>query len=105
MAKGSNSPEPFDEETYHKQQVWEGFLSKAVEAGNKAIDWFELADYVDDETVSESKLEQVYNERWQSAGDIVVAAYNFLWPEIESLAVKLGVPFEPEIFDIESKDY
>lgn len=102
MAKGNNTSEPFDEETYHKQLVWEDFLARSVEAGNKAIDWLELADYDDDETITEAKLEEIYNERWQTTGDVVVSTYNFLWPEIESLAVKLGVPFEPEIFDLES---
>lgn len=102
MAEGNHSAEPFDEETNHKQLVWEEFLAKAVEAGNKAIDWLELADYDDDETISDSELEDIYNERWKTTGDVVVSAYNFLWPEIESLAVKLGVPFEPEIFHLES---
>lgn len=100
MAKGKDSPEPFDEDTYHRQLVWEEFLQRAVEAGNRAIEYLNLEDYSDD-MVAESVLEEVYNERWQSAGDIVIAAYNFLWPEIESLAIKLGVPFEPEIMEID----
>lgn len=99
MAEGDYSSEPFDEETYHRQLVWEEFLQRAVEAGNKAIDYLELDDYAG-EMVAESVLEEVYNERWQSTGDIVMAAYNFLWPEIESLAIKLGVPFQPEIMEI-----
>jgi hypothetical protein len=99
MAKGKDSSEPFDEDTYHKQLVWEEFLQRAVEAGNKAIDWFDLADYAE-EMVAESVIEEVYNERWNSTGDVVMAAFNFLWPEIESLAIKLGVPFEPEIMEI-----
>lgn len=102
MAEGNYTSEPFDDETYHKQLVWENFLAKAVEAGNKAVDWLELADYADDEKVTEAELADIYDERWQSTGDVVVAAYNFLWPEIEALAIKLGVPFEPEIFDLES---
>ena len=99
MAEGDYSSEPFDEETYHRQLVWEEFLQRAVEAGNKAIDYLELDDYAG-EMVAESVLEEVYNERWQSTGDIVMAAYNFLWPEIESLAIKLGVPFQPKIMEI-----
>lgn len=102
MAEGNNTSEPFDDETRHKQLIWEEFLAQAVEAGNKAVDWLELADYDDDETVTDSELERIYNERWETTGDVVVSAYNFLWPEIESLAVKLGVPFEPEIFHLES---
>jgi hypothetical protein len=104
MAKGNYTSEPFDDETYHKQLVWEQFLQDAVEAGNKAIEWFDLADY-SEEMVSESELEEVYNERWQSTGDVVVAAYNFLWPEIEALAIKLGVPFQPEIGEIDGIEY
>lgn len=100
MAKGKYSPEPFDEETYHKQLVWEEFLERAVEAGNKAIEWFELEDYTD-QLISENELEEIYNERWRSTGDIIVSAYNFLWPEIESMATKLGVPFQPEIMEID----
>ena len=102
MTAGNYSAQPFDEGTNHKQLVWEEFLAKAIEAGNKAIEWLELEDYDDDETISDSELEEIYNERWQTTGDVVVSAYNFLWPEIESLAVKLGVPFEPEIFQLES---
>lgn len=105
MAEGNYSPEPFDEETQHKQLLWESFSTKAVEAANKAIEHLELADYADDETVTEQQLAEIYDERWQSAANIVVDAYNFIWPEIESLAIKLGVPFEPEVFDIEGKDY
>ena len=99
MAKGEYSSEPFDEDTYHKQLVWEEFLERAVEAGNKAIEWLELEDYAE-EMVAESVIEEVYNERWASTGDVVMSAYNFLWPEIESLAIKLGVPFQPEIMEI-----
>lgn len=100
MAEGNYTSEPFDEETYHKQLVWEEFLQRAVEAGNQAIGWLELEDYAE-KMVAESTLEEVYNERWASAGDIVMAAYNFLWPEVESLAIKLGVPFQPEIMEID----
>ena len=45
MAKGNYSPEPFDEETNHRQLVWEEFLVRSVEAANKAIEWLELAEY------------------------------------------------------------
>lgn len=100
MAKGNYSPEPFDEETAHKQLVWEEFLGRSVDAANKAIQWLELDDYVDRD-VSDDELEAVYAERWETTGDVVIAAYNFLWPEIESLAIKLGVPFQPEIGEIE----
>lgn len=103
MAKGKDSSEPFDENTYHRQLIWEEFLERAVDAGNKAIGWLELEDYADDGLVSESELEEIYNDRWRTTGDIVVAAYNFLWPEIESMATKLGVPFEPEIMEIDGK--
>lgn len=103
MAEGNHPSEPFDEETLHKQRIWEEFLSQAVEAGNKAIDWLELADYSGDSEVSDEELEEVYNSRWQSTGDVVIAAYNFLWPEIESLAIKLGVPFQPEIGEIDGE--
>lgn len=99
MAEGNYSPEPFDEETSFKQRVWEEFLTRSVEAANRCIEWFELKDYADDE-LSEDQLEEVYNERWQSTGDVVISCFNFLWPEIESLAIKLGVPFEPEISEI-----
>ena len=99
MAKGSYSPEPFDEETAHKQLIWEEFLTRSVEAGNKAIEWLELEDYLDQD-VSDDELEAVYAERWETTGDVVIAAFNFLWPEIESLAIKLGVPFEPEVSEI-----
>lgn len=101
MAKGNHPPEPFDEDTVHRQLVWEEFLQRAVDAGNKAIGWLELDDYANDELVSERELEEAYNERWRTTGDVVIAAYNFLWPEIEALATKLGVPFQPEIMEID----
>ena len=100
MAEGNYSSEPFDEETSHKQRLWEEFLAQAVEAGNKAIDWLELQDYADQD-IPDGELERIYNERWASTGDVVIAAFNFLWPEIEGLAIKLGVPFEPEISEID----
>jgi len=99
MAEGNYSSEPFDDETNHKQLVWEDFLARSVEAGNKAIEWLELEDYADDE-LTDDELEEIYSERWQSTGDVVISAFNFLWPEIESLAIKLGVPFQPEISEI-----
>lgn len=101
MAKGEYSSEPFDEDTYHRQLVWEEFLERAVDAGNKAIEWFELEDCTD-QLLSEREIENIYNERWSTTGDIIVAAYNFLWPEIESMATKLGVPFQPEIMEIDN---
>jgi len=101
VAEGNYSSEPFDEETLHKQLIWEEFLSQAIEAGNKAIDWFELVDYTGNDQISDGELEQIYNQRWSSTGDIIIAAYNFLWPEIEALAIKLGVPFQPEIGEID----
>lgn len=99
MAEGNYSPEPFDDETSHKQRIWEEFLVRSVEAGNRAIEWLELEDFADDQ-LTDSQLEEIYNERWQSTGDVVITCFNFLWPEIESLAIKLGVPFEPEVSEI-----
>ena len=75
MAKGEYSSEPFDEDTYHRQLVWEEFLERAVDAGNKAIEWFELEDLTD-RLVSESELEEIYNEHWRTTGDVIVAASN-----------------------------
>ena len=98
MAKGDHSSEPFDEDTYHRQLVWEEFLQRAVDVGNKAVDYFELADL--DEDIDEEEANAIYEYRWQSAGDVVITCFNFLWPEIESLAIKLGVPFQPEIAEI-----
>lgn len=96
MGEGYYSSEPFDEETRHKQSVWEEFRARSVDAANKCIEWLELQD-IDPSEYHDSEIEQIYNERWSSTGDIVVSVLNFMWPEIESLAVKLGVPFEPEI--------
>jgi hypothetical protein len=101
MAKGNYSPEPFDEETNHRQLVWEEFLVRSVEAANKAIEWLELAEYEDETGISDDEIQEIYEQRWESTGTIVTDAFNFLWPEIESLAIKLGVPFEPEISEID----
>lgn len=99
MATGDYSEEPFSEDTHHKQLVWEEFLQRAVEAGNMAMNYLDLVD-VDCENLTDDEFEAVYHSRWESTGDIVVAAYNFLWPEIEALAMKLGVPFQPEIIEL-----
>lgn len=101
MAKGNHSPEPFSEETRHRQAIWEEFLERAVDAGNNAIAWLDLDDIAEQEGISESELEEEYLNRWQSTGDVVITVLNFIWPEIESLAVKLGVPFQPEIGEID----
>lgn len=100
MGEGQYSSEPFDDETRHKQLVWNEFLVQSVEAANKAIEWLELSD-LDHELLSDSDIEAKYNERWKSTGDVVISILNFVWPEIESLATKLGVPFEPEIGEID----
>ena len=91
--------EDWDEEKYHKSSLWEDFCIKAVEAGNKAIEYLELGD-VEGE-YSDDELDEIYSARWEHPGLIVEAAYNFLWPEIEGLAIKLGVPFIPEIASLD----
>lgn len=96
MAERDDPEESFSEESAHKLALWEEFLVRAVEAGNKAISYLELED-TDIESMSDDELEDEYSKRWAGAGEIVVEAYNFLWPEIEALAMKLGVPFLPEI--------
>lgn len=103
MATGDYSEEPFSEETIHKQLIWEEFLQRAVDAGNNAMDWLDMVD-VESEKLSDDEFEAVYHSRWESTGDIITAAYNFLWPEIEALAMKLGVPFQPEIMELHSDD-
>lgn len=100
MGEGYYSSEPFDDETRHKQAIWEEFQYRSVEAANKCIEWLELQD-IDTSTYTDSKIEKIYNERWSSTGDIVVSVLNFVWPEIESMAIKLGVPFQPEIGEID----
>lgn len=99
MAEGRDPEESFDEDAEHRLLVWQEFLLRAVDAGNKAIEWLSLED-IDTESLSDSEVEDLYNERWSSTGDVVVAAYNFLWPEIESMVIKLGVPFLPEIAEL-----
>ena len=100
MAEGHYSEEPFSEETHHRQLIWEEFLQRAVEAGNQAMDYLDLVD-VESENLTDDEFEAIYHSRWQSTGDIVVTTYNFLWPEIEALAMKLGVPFQPEILELD----
>lgn len=99
MATGDYSQEPFDDQTWHKQRIWEEFCIRAVEVGNKAIEYFDLADL--DEDLGDDEVNAIYEYRWASTGDVIVSAYNFLWPEIEALATKLGVPFQPEIGEID----
>lgn len=100
MAEGYN-PEgtSWSEAERHKVLLWEDFCAKAVEAGNKAIEYLELADLEDE--YSDEELDEIYSARWEHPGLIVEAAYNFLWPEIEGLAIKLGVPFIPEIASLD----
>lgn len=99
MATGDHTPGPLNEEAWHRQLIWEEFCHRATEVGNKAIEYFDLADLDDD--LDEEEVTAIYEYRWASTGDVIVAAYNFLWPEIESLAIKLGVPFQPEIGEID----
>ena len=100
MGEGSYSSEPFDEETRHKQAIWEEFKFRSVEAANKSIEWLELQD-IDPGKYDFDQIEAIYRERWGSTGDVVISVLNFVWPEIESMAVKLGIPFEPEISEID----
>ena len=97
MAEG-HYPEDEAEDKRHRLKIWEEFCERAVDAGNRAIEFFELGD-VEDE-YGDAELNEIYLARWESSGVIVEAAYNFIWPEIESLAIKLGVPFIPEINEI-----
>jgi len=99
VAEGRDPEESFDESAEHRLLVWQEFLLRAVEAGNKAIEWLSLED-IDTESLSDSEIENLYEQRWSSTGDVVVSAYNFLWPEIESMVIKLGVPFLPEIEEL-----
>lgn len=94
MAEGYD-PEEQTEEQRHKANLWEEFCVRAVDAGNRAIEYLELGD-VEGE-YSDDELDEIYLARWESSGLIVESAYNFLWPEIEALAIKLGIPFVPEI--------
>ena len=99
MAEGRDPEESFDENSEHRLLVWQEFLVRAVEAGNKAIEWLSLED-IDTTSLGDSEVENLYEQRWSSTGDVVVSAYNFLWPEIESMVIKLGVPFLPEIEEL-----
>lgn len=99
MAERHDPEESYgDQSERHKILLWEDFCSRAVEAGNRAIEYLELGDIKDE--YGEDALDEIYLSRWESAGAIVEAAYNMLWPEIETLAIKLGVPFIPEIAEI-----
>lgn len=103
MAEGYDSEaESWGEEKYHKARIWEDFCRRATEAGNRAIEYLELGD-VEGE-YSDDELDEIYTARFESPGVIIEAAYNFLWPEIEGLAIKLGVPFLPEIASINKRN-
>lgn len=102
MAEGYNQEgSGWDEEKHHKARIWEEFCKRATEAGNRAIEYLELGD-VDGE-YSDDELDEIYTARWDGPGIVVEAAYNFLWPEVEALAIKLGVPFLPEISEINKR--
>ena len=103
MAEGyDQEDEEWTDEQHHKLSLWEEFCATAVAAGNKAIEYLELGD-VEGE-YSDEELDEIYTARWENSGIIVEAAYNFLWPEIEALAIKLGVPFLPEISELYGKN-
>lgn len=104
MGERNDPSEQNEDEINHKDLIWKEFTVRAVEAANKAIEWLELED-IDRETCSEARMEEIYHYRWESTGDIVTSVLNFVWPEIESLAIKLGVPFLPEIGEIDGEQY
>jgi hypothetical protein len=100
MAEGHNQEGP-TEDQHHKLLVWEEFCKNAVAAGNRAIEYLELGDVEPDE-YDDAALDEIYAARWESAGVIVESVLNHVWEEVESLAIKLGVPFLPEIAEIKN---
>jgi len=90
-----HDPEEQTEEQRHKIRLWEDFCARAVEAGNRAIEYLELGDV--DGDYSDEELDEIYLARWESSGVIIESVFNHLWPEIEGLAIKLGVPFVSEV--------
>lgn len=103
MAEGHDpQAESGREAKHHKILIWEEFCQRATTAGNKAIEYLELGDVQDE--YSDDELNEIYTARWESPGVVVEATLNLLWPEIEALAIKLGVPFLPEIASIDEEE-
>lgn len=98
MAERPNTEGPTEDES-HRLLIWEDFCKNIVNSGNKAIEYLELGDIEPDE-YDDTALDEIYAARWESAGVIVEAVLNFVWAEVEGLAIKLGVPFLPEISEI-----
>jgi hypothetical protein len=98
MAERHDSEGPTEDEA-HRLRIWEEFCKNAVSAGNKAIEYLELGDIAPDE-YDDTALDEIYAARWESSGVIVEAVLNHVWSEVEGLAIKLGVPFLPEIAEI-----
>jgi hypothetical protein len=73
-----------------------------MQQANNAEKWLNLDDLISDDdaeeyVVDEDTVLEEQEKRWHCSKCVVRDILNHIWPEIESLAIKLGVPFQPEI--------
>lgn len=87
----------------HRLEIWDQFCERFMRQANAAESWLNLDDLVDQSgdgeqyVVDDDSVIEQQEKRWHCSKCVVRDVLNYVWPEIESLAIKLGVPFQPEI--------
>lgn len=100
----------------HRLELWEQFCERFIRASKEAQKWLDCSDlekdgpdgttYVDEhgDSIDEDEYWDIQAERMHCSTCIVRDVLNFVWPEVESLAIKLGVPFKPDIMSMDDMD-
>lgn len=107
MAKGAD-PTPANE-AKHRHEIFLQFCNRFTQKIREAEDYLELEDLVDEDTddyiVTAEELFEEQSKRWHCGKCILRDAMEHIWPEIESLAIKLGVPYESQMIDFWGDDH
>ena len=103
MGTGQHSSEQSPKD--HKLEIWTQFCDRFMQQANFAEGWLNLDDLIsaddpEEYSVGEDTVLEEQEKRWHCSKCVVRDILNYVWPEIEGLAIKLGVPFEPEIMYI-----
>ncbi len=100
----------------HRLELWDQFCVRFIRASKEAQEWLDCKDlekegpegtfFVNDdgEVITEDEQWEIQSDRMHCSTCIIRDVLNFVWPEVESLALKLGVPFKPDISSIDDLD-
>lgn len=102
VATGANTtPEG---EAKHRHEIFLQFCNRFTQKVKEAEEYLELVDLIDESTddyiVTADELFEEQSQRWHCGKCILRDALEHIWPEIESLAIKLGVPYESQMIDL-----